>query len=194
MLLGSPAIFSKPVGEIEPLGTCCPLTVGGDSIGVVHRWVDSHFPEEFFGGQRMVERWGKIGFLVAWLHSKMSEALKEFWLASVNVSCSEGSWLRQWLAVGGGAPCEGQGGQGGETQKWKEVSETHVGRSVFISKPRNLTSIKGRWLDHRNQRRNWKKFWDCEGGRVPGWGNSGRAGAAGGFPAVPFLSPIVWRG
>lgn len=47
----------------------------------------------------MVGRWGKISFLVAWLHSKISEALKKFWLPSVNVFCSEGSWVRQWEVV-----------------------------------------------------------------------------------------------
>ena len=41
-----------PVGEMETLGTCCPLMPGGGSTGVVPSWVDSHFPEQFFGGQR----------------------------------------------------------------------------------------------------------------------------------------------
>lgn len=62
--------------------------------------VDSYFPEEFFGGQRAVGRWGKMDFLVACPHSKMAEAPKKFWLASLNVSCSEGPWVRQRLASG----------------------------------------------------------------------------------------------
>lgn len=98
MLLESLEIFSIPVEEMEPLGTIV-LMPRGESTGVVHHWVNSHFPKEFFGGQQMVGRWGKIGFLVAWLHSNMSEAPKRFWLASVNVSCS-----KHWLAVGGGTP------------------------------------------------------------------------------------------
>lgn len=52
----------------------------------------------------MVGTGGKFSLLVAWLHSTMSEALTKFWLVSLSVSCFEGPWVRQQLAVGGRVP------------------------------------------------------------------------------------------